>query len=274
MESGSAGAGAGRLDAIEIAKSLLFLGAPFGIGIGCLHLQGYWGEFEINVFQYAGVSDIVSTALVPLMVLVLLNLFSSAAGFFAGYSSGTEPTRPEPSFLRRIHDSPDVILRIFLIGCVLSLIFLWEKRWFVIPVMLYLGFVRFTSNRPFKISSKMPAYLQKMIFSLLLFIGLQSYGIGIIRANLIIDGDSYNAVVSSNISSLVHDGPDDRKVRFIGHVGDYDFFLDPMTSVVKIMKVQDENLLALSYQKKQEPVLEWLDESANRLKVWWGALWS
>ena len=47
----------------------LFLIAPYGISVSTLYLLGYWGTFEINIFEYADISDILKISVYQLVIL-------------------------------------------------------------------------------------------------------------------------------------------------------------------------------------------------------------
>ena len=61
------------------AKEFLAFGAPYMVAVGVCYLIGYWGAFQINVFEYISFSDVVKLAIHPLL--------TSLVFFLAGVAS-------------------------------------------------------------------------------------------------------------------------------------------------------------------------------------------
>ncbi len=56
------------------AKEFLAFGAPYMVAVGACYLIGYWGAFQINVFEYISFSDVVKLAIYPLMASLVFFL--------------------------------------------------------------------------------------------------------------------------------------------------------------------------------------------------------
>src|SRR5476651_2414913 len=54
--------------------------ALFGLGVSACYLRSYWGAFDIDVFQFAGLTDFAKLAVYPL----LLSTLGGAIGLFVG----------------------------------------------------------------------------------------------------------------------------------------------------------------------------------------------
>lgn len=54
--------------------------ALFGLGVSACYLRSYWGAFDIDVFQFAGLTDFAKLAVYPL----LLSALGGAIGLFVG----------------------------------------------------------------------------------------------------------------------------------------------------------------------------------------------
>ncbi|ONN67869.1 hypothetical protein [Herbaspirillum sp. VT-16-41] len=48
--------------------------AAYAVSISALYLLGFWGAFQLNIMQYAALSDLVKLAAFPLAATFLLNL--------------------------------------------------------------------------------------------------------------------------------------------------------------------------------------------------------
>ncbi|NPT56050.1 hypothetical protein [Paraburkholderia elongata] len=49
----------------------------YSAGVAACYLAGFWGQFDINIFQFAGLTGFASMALYPLMTAIGLNLLAS-----------------------------------------------------------------------------------------------------------------------------------------------------------------------------------------------------
>jgi hypothetical protein len=56
------------------AKEFIAFGAPYMVAVGACYLIGYWGAFQINVFEYISFSDVVKLAIYPLMASLIFFL--------------------------------------------------------------------------------------------------------------------------------------------------------------------------------------------------------
>lgn len=108
------------------------LAVPYAIGVSVLYLFGYWGTFQINPLEYAGVGDLVKLAAYPLATVLVLSFFMSVLSYayfwIIAWSRYGIPTRLKKSV------------------SVLSLIFSLSSL-IVVP-LLYRYEVAFTAARP------------------------------------------------------------------------------------------------------------------------------
>jgi hypothetical protein len=51
--------------------------AVYSAGVAACYLAGFWGRFDLNIFQFAGLTGFASMALYPLMTAIGLNLLAS-----------------------------------------------------------------------------------------------------------------------------------------------------------------------------------------------------
>jgi len=247
---------------IEKWKNAFYFTVPFSIAIGCLYQVGYWSIFGVNVLQFAGVSDVVSSALVPMLLLVLAMLTGALIARIIGkkFISKSEKTFQLKDFSESGVPEHDLVkikrklrkLKIFLwaipiailillsISIILDLPIKWQLASMLISGMLVF-FIEFEKIQliPYLSleSQHVPLFL---IFSIL----ISSFGTGRSNGDQIREGNSYFYVVASSASLLIPKGrAPETALRFVGHVSEYNFFFDPLLKSTIIEKSQKESML-------------------------------
>lgn len=238
----------------ELLKTSGLYVLPFSVGSSCLYLFGYWNLFKINIFQFAGLGDIVVSAIYPLIGIIGIFIFS---GIFS-MMHGPNPDRPISRkierpigrvFSRIFRHKGKIIIFYYLIVLVLldvnnDMVRTILPLMVTAPVMVFIIQKNFIHLDPFPV-------LTIFLITAALNIPLMAYAYGVINGTRVRDGVSFTYVIVVGTEKNVITGraPELLK-RYIGHVGDFDFFYSPIYKTVTIEKVKDDNVLTLGYYKR------------------------
>lgn len=217
----------------NLRNKYIWIALPYFFAVGVLYLWGYWGSFEINIFEYADFSDLVKVAIIPVgstFVFILL-------GFFFGAHS-PKPVLPEGGgrdtiFGRFLNKT----IWVWISGYWVILLFListdYPGKWKVIPIVgMIFPFIQLKSTE-FLGGIRSDSVRSILIMSFC-FLPIYSFCQGKINASEIIIGKSYKYVES--IAGM-------KNVKFIGHVGQNIFLLSEDNSKLVIQKLTDKPIV-------------------------------
>lgn len=206
-------------------NELLAFGAAYMMVVGACYLAGYWGSFQINVFEFISFSDVVKLAVFPLMPF-LVGLF---AGVFCYqlWTSGDASALHKSNRERR--RSGFQLQRIFLLVVILCVVLvgvfspMLGKFWPPLPsglIAFFVGllaiplsyldeFIEILPNRDFRL----------VALFLFLFLPPVSWSYGVWRAHVIKIGAGELFVDVSRSQSFIQSDP---KIRwaYLGLLGD------------------------------------------------------
>lgn len=236
----------------EIWKTLIFFVPGFAVTSGCLYLSAYWGAFDINIFQYVNIADVVGISIIPLIFLLIMTLPAILIGTLQGQKAGLRAM--QNSGRSKTFLIIDCILKFFkwpwyiLSPVLLALLGAsdWYLKWIGIGLILivYVAIFLPGSNLNF-----FPGVARKFQFAGVFFVLTMiifSYALGDVSGKAIAIGVKYLYVVESDIPELTEKNSEQAKsVRFVGHVAEYDFFYSPEKKTVIVTKNRDEHFLML-----------------------------
>lgn len=216
----------------SIRNNYLWLVIPYAITCGTLYLWGYWSSFDINAFEYAGLSDLAKVAIIP----VGTTFFFMFLGFLFGEYISIPILPKEGKTADRLHNFISKT-RVFWITVywlvLLSIIFSNStSKWNILP---YFGMIFpyvILKNTAFLIEIKSDS-IRSLLIICLSALPIFSFSQGKIHANKIILGNEYKYVES--ISNEKH-------AKFIGHIGQYLFFQSLDNSRIILQKANDKPL--------------------------------
>ncbi|MBY4692758.1 hypothetical protein K6W21_01475 [Burkholderia latens] len=82
----------------QIQKTTLI--TVYSAGVAACYLAGFWGRFDVNIFQFAGLTGFASMALYPLMTAIGLNFLVIVSGFSGGNAQPAAPALTRPKVAR------------------------------------------------------------------------------------------------------------------------------------------------------------------------------
>ncbi|WP_133116818.1 hypothetical protein [Paraburkholderia acidicola] len=227
----------------------------FGIAVSVFYLIGFWRTFNINVFQYADLTDVLKSAILPLSI-ALLSVFLTFI-FMEG-----------PRIVVPSDQPPTIGLRV---GKILDWLIKWKELifiiWFGSSAIIYQTtpepikyFVLAIASLPFAglvsdaelFVSMIPHIKFRRILCFILtpfpFLALLT---GSLDAHKIIENQAKYIINPTSLSSLKISGISG-KLEYVGLIGNTFFLYDPVSKGLLLLKQSDNlamNLLPNPAQK-------------------------
>lgn len=219
----------------HIKNKYIWVAVPYFFTVGVLYLWAYWTSFNINVFEYAGLSDLVKVAIIP----VGSAFFFILLGFFLGEYTAA-PVFPEgggkgTGFGQFLIKTKWLWTSIYWL-VLFALIFTdTPGKWKVIPVVGMVFPYLILKRTDFLVEISSDSIRSILIMSSCI-LPIYSFCQGKINAYEIIDGKNYRYVES--IAGV-------NNAKFLGHIGQYLFFSSEDNLKIVLQKITDKPLVLI-----------------------------
>lgn len=217
--------------------------------LGVCYLQGFWSTFQINVFQYADLLDVLKATVLPLSLL----LFGSALGFFSSFGLHIAPqfqfAPPENGTTREKIGSALVRFKPLIVtlwGIAATAVYYGMDapvKWMLLTFMsfpLAVDLNRFELTRSLIPNSSIRRAVGLLIFSA----PLMSLSAGSYEADLLTRGKGKYILDTASFPS----GSPARqysRLEYIGIVGSTFFLFDTSSKALLVMKQNDNIVMVL-----------------------------
>lgn len=242
-----------------LVKIIIALFTAIAFVTSVAYLFAYWSTFEMNIFEFVDVSNIIKYSILPLILgtgfvpLFALFLFQQQRdlSFFYTYEKMKKDWQNKKYQHALIISS--CLLVMFIVPLLLVLMAqqkyaLWEiaslSFAFSLMTLLSLFFEwgkRFIPN----------PFIRSILFFLIIYSPSQGFAMGRANAEAIKRGDRYRYVEGTTISEEVRKWDDD-KIRYIGTMSDYFFFLLPSDKSIYIAAKDDLKPFILKRYDRQK----------------------
>lgn len=226
-------------------QKYIVLIVPYGLTVSTLYLFGYWSSFEVNIFEYIGISDVLKIALYQLAhygSLILIGIITAELFItpIMRYSMkpGEGANDPEVIFIKK-HWRFFALMPAGLVAYIL-LFTNNEARWFVAAIIIIPLTPFILGNNTF-LSDVIPkSSLRNTVTYLISIFLLFSYSWGTV-----------DAMLKKNKESNVIINNETNKKTYIGRASNHVFLWDNETKTVLIMST--ELIKTMKYEVKKQP---------------------
>jgi len=230
------------------AATYLYFLTPYFVSVGVLYLWGFWSSFDINILEFLSITDVVRLTAYPIIsafAAFIVGALISESTLGRSLPSGGGRNTPTGRFLRKF---APVLVCLYLLGTLILFFSGNPMKWYVLPVILGVPLALVAKERGLLIDLiPSDSYRSAFLFVLITLIPF-AYGRGRIDAADIAEGRIFNYVISSiDEIAISANAPPIERVRYLGHTGDFFFYLNPSTSAVVITKFKDEKTLVLKH---------------------------
>ena len=212
----------------EIKNRYFWLFPVYFVSVGILYLWAYWYTFNINIFEYANLLDIVKASLIPVgtpFFLILIVMFICEFTFFYQDSEDHVDSLTRSSL---------IIPFLGILVLIFTVLFSVEMRWKALPWLL--GIIPYLV---LKRSSFFSEITQDSVRSVLILavstLPIYSFCIGKTDANKVIEGKYVNVTVEE-IAGY-------KDLKYIGNAGEMLFFISQKNTEIVLRKIDDNPLV-------------------------------
>jgi hypothetical protein len=233
---------------------------PYSIFVGLCYLWGYWSVFDINILQYAGITDVAASALYPMMLaLAFISVGYLSSQTFANktHSRVFEVFPPPEEVISIFRKHGGIIITLYVVCCALFIALAGQIKWMALPVLIAVPMTFIVMNKLRFAVEGFSRSAQAMTLFGIIFLPIYGFGQGKVGGEIILDGIHFTYLSSSE------GGPDVPKsqspidaLRFLGHAGEFDFFYDPKLLSVSVSKTQDDSILTFNRYRIPRPTFK------------------
>lgn len=229
------------------------------LSVASLYLWGYWSAFEVNIFEYVSLSDVLKTAVFPIasvFVFVALGVVVGEALFPHGFMPpGGSKNTAVGKFLNRIGPAVGAL---YVGGLAALLVFGPTEKWRVLPLLIAIP-VSLTLKEAGLLREEVKSdSARSVLIFLLSTLPAYAYGHGILKANDLRTGKAFSFVDSPlDGVSKGSDAPANKKPRYVGRAGQTYFLFDPVSKGLLIVPESQIKLIQLKlYRSESHPVIK------------------
>lgn len=224
----------------------------YSVVAGALYLWGYWSPFGVNILEYVSLTDIVKSTIYPIassfIFLALGVMLGQLVGVGPDLPPGEGRNSPPARFIIR---HKRLLIFLYIAGTLILMIYGPVEKWLgVLPFLLGAPIALYASARNVlarQIPAGGPRTLCLILLAVLPFI---AFGTGQLRAAAVLDGKAFDYVID-NIT-ITPDAQPLQSTRFVGHAGDFFFFLEPEKLILSISKFETVKTLRLGrFERKR-----------------------
>lgn len=230
----------------------------YAVFLGVLSLWGYWLTFDIDILEFIAVSDILKSTGFSLAIIC----FSGVTGILFAKAIGvdlSDSTPPSKAMMKRSL----ILLLLTPIPITFVTLLMPEFLWLLLPIILAsvlsgIIHVKIREYLPLKSNTR-------LIVLAVCLLPVFAYGGAKIKAKRVINGQvffyvtKYPAGMNYPEKIAIED-----RLRFIGHTGDYMFFLDPSSNEKIILKIENGSIIGLNLFVFKPPPIRQRIESIFR----------
>lgn len=226
-----------------VAAGIYFISLYFLL-TGVLYLWGYWSTFGVNILEFMGVADVVKSTAYPVTSAFVFAAIGMAIGeivFGKALEPGAGRDTTVGKFLRRF--APYFVV-VWVGGVLALLLYGGERKWVVLPILLAFPIYLALKAQGLLASLFPDERLRSFALFVLAALPPFAYGHGRVVADEILSGRRFQYAVSpiDNVPVQADQSPQNR-LRFLGHAGDYLFFLDPTSGSRVLARASDTKTL-------------------------------
>lgn len=229
----------------KLRSVVTWLAPPYAVLVASIYLYGYWSTFDIDLFEYTTIPEILMAALLPSLLYATAAVF----GLLTSYTENPIPTN------RKAHKNQirlDIVQMVGILILVLPVCWLTDFYW-ILSLVLVVPTISILADLPIiqKIENRL---IKVMVLVLITVVPLGTFITAKGDAALITRGEKYWAATIDGV-----------EFRFLGHAGDKTFFTNATNDKILILPDSDASLLLTKVRRSEllDSKKKWLNELFN-----------
>ena len=216
---------------------------PYVLAVSYLYLYGFWETFDINIFSFISVGELIITSLYSLILItipfLLIHLVQSEIMKDLLPYGGGRNTK-EGKFLNR--KIVKFILVVLDIALITFLVYWGEERFWMtlIPVLIAVPASTYFTEKTALLEPIKDLNRRSTLIFLIIFIPFQAYGWGKIKGEEAYLGKGIKYELKSIESKLLKDYSD---FAYLGKLGDHYFLFNSKKESLSIIPIDNEIIL-------------------------------
>ncbi|MGE8064436.1 hypothetical protein [Pseudomonas sp. NPDC089569] len=228
----------------EQSGTYIYFLSMYCASAGVLYLWGYWSPFGVNILEYISLADIVKSTIYP----IASAFFFLALGVVMGQLVRVAPALPpgggrDTPLAQFLIRHKRLLIILYTAAVLMLLIYGSVEKWqFGLPVLVGAPIALYASHHNVLVRQIPVDGVRTAFLFLLAVLPFIAFGHGQLRAAAVLEGKAFDYVIDNSIVT-----PDEplQSTRFIGHAGDFFFFLEPKKSILSISKFEALKTLRL-----------------------------
>ncbi len=233
----------------ERVATYLYFSSLYFITLGTLYLWGYWSTFNVNILEYLSLADVVKATAYPIASAAIFLLLGVASGAVLA----TADPRLFPTGGGRDSNVGKFLFKysrlaapLYVSGLVLVIQFGPDVKWQALPLLIALPAYAFAIVKGFLIDVIPHTVVRLVVLLLIPLLPPLAFGHGKVQSGAIAKGSKYEFVASTIEGvNIAHDAKPAQRLRYLGHAGDFLFFIDPRSKAVVITRFDSTKSLVL-----------------------------
>jgi len=237
----------------KITFPFVYLSSVYFLSVGILYLWGYWIAFEINILEYANLTDILKTTAYPIASVFVFFATGAIIGELI-FPNTLLPIVGVPNLkaAQLIKMISPFIAAAYVVGTVLLWLLGPVEKWNILPLLIAIPAYFVARRWEFLASLISNERTRSLLIFLLVALPGYSFGHGRLKATKILQGTAY--VYSEGAVdgiAVPADARPEGKPRYLGQASDYLFFYIPARKTVFVTKFDNVKSLELRTIRSQ-----------------------
>lgn len=216
--------------------------STYAIVASVLYHWGYWGQFGINVLQFMSLSEIVRSAIYPFVVGTLgigIGVFIASLSRFPKANEEIRSTSKAGDLLR---GNWEIVVLALIFSAFLTYFLMDKYRWVVPGIIVFLALNIWSASAGLFTAFIADRRLRYVLVTGLIGTPIASFVWGATVAEAVLDGVQFTEVAVPDSSS---------RFKYIGHAGDYVFYMTKDNEKVYMQKASEVGYLTLTRMTKK-----------------------
>ncbi|WP_124472209.1 hypothetical protein [Burkholderia contaminans] len=246
----------------QIQKTTLI--TVYSAGVAACYLAGFWGRFDVNIFQFAGLTGFASMALYPLMTAIGLNFLLVMSGFSG---SRAQPAAPAPAPPKVVRPWKVKLYKVWFalgpVGTMYALSFISNSIKWVVILIVMIPWIIWVADNPIVVKLVSVPYRKRIVYWLIALPIIAAQA-GASQAEAYLDGRGGRTVAPTGAAKDLQ-WDNQHPIGYLGFAGGTYFLFESKTG--NVVMINQAVSAPLTLLKSSTPTsVDWLRDVFQHTK--------